>query len=93
MSYYNQLNPWCIVRCLPNAQTLIVARLRRRPDAEAHLRILQQLSPTAIYQILFDVREHPSQDDRPQAHCIDAQCQQLPPDPTFLMSSNPNHNL
>ncbi|WP_088893518.1 hypothetical protein [Leptolyngbya ohadii] len=58
MSYYNQLNPWCVVRCLPNAQTLIVARLRRRPDAEAHLRILQQLSPSATYRLLFDLPEH-----------------------------------
>jgi len=57
MTYYNQLHPWCIIRCLPNAQTLIVARLRRRNDAEAHLRILQQLTPTATYHIIFDVAD------------------------------------
>lgn len=55
MSYYNQLNPWCIIRCLPNAQTFIVVRFRRRNDAEAHLRILQQLTPTATYCLIFDV--------------------------------------
>ena len=57
MSYYTQLNPWCIIRCLPNAQTLIVVRLRRRNDAEAHLQILQQLSPTAVYYIIFDISQ------------------------------------
>lgn len=56
-----------MVCCLPNAQTLIITRLRRRPDAEAHLRILQQLNPSTIYRILFDVSEDPSpQDDRPK---------------------------
>jgi hypothetical protein len=58
MTYYNQLSPWCIIRCLPNAQTLIVARLRRRNDAEAHLRILQQITPTATYHIIFDVADN-----------------------------------
>lgn len=57
MTYYNQLSPWCIIRCLPNAQTLIVARFRRRNDAEAHLRILQQITPTATYHIIFDVAD------------------------------------
>jgi hypothetical protein len=69
MSYYNQLHPWCIIRCLPNAQTLIITRLRRRNDAEAHLRILQQLTPTAIYQIIFDVAE----DSQEASDRIDAQ--------------------
>lgn len=57
MSYHIQLHPWCIIRCLPQAQTLIVARLRRRNEAEAHLQILQQLSPTAVYRIIFDVSQ------------------------------------
>jgi hypothetical protein len=54
MSYYDQLHPWCIIQLLPNAQTLTVARFRRRNDAIAYLRVLQQLSPTANYQLLFD---------------------------------------
>jgi hypothetical protein len=53
-NYHQQLHPWCIVCYLPNAQTLIVARLRRRNDAEAHLRILRQMNPDRSYEIVFD---------------------------------------
>lgn len=54
MSYYDRLHPWCIIRCFPNAQTVIVDRFRRRNDAEAHLRILRQINPDALYEIIFD---------------------------------------
>ena len=54
MTYYSQLHPWRIICRLPNAWTLIVARLRRRNDAEARLRILRQLTPTATYHVIFD---------------------------------------
>jgi len=37
MTYIEKLNPWCIVRHFPNMQNKIVARFRRRNDAEAHL--------------------------------------------------------
>jgi hypothetical protein len=68
MTYYNQLNPWCIIRCLPNAQTLIVARFRCRNDAEAHLRILQRITPTAIHHIMFDVADDCwEKGDRPES--------------------------
>jgi len=33
----------------------IVARFRRRSDAEAHLQILRQLLPTAPHTIIFDI--------------------------------------
>jgi hypothetical protein len=33
----------------------IVARFRRRNDAEAHLQILRQLLPTAPHTIIFDL--------------------------------------
>ncbi len=55
MTYFKRLHPWCIIRPLPNLQTPIVARFRRRNDAEAHLQILQRLIPTATYSIIFDV--------------------------------------
>lgn len=74
MSYYNQLHPWHIVHCLPNAQTQTVARFRRRNDAEAHLRILQQLTPTATYRIIFASAENEQeQGDRPDAVLISSQ--------------------
>lgn len=53
-NYHHQLHPWCVVCCLPNAQTLIVARFRRRNDAEAHLRILRQMNAAQKYEIVFD---------------------------------------
>lgn len=55
MSYLDKLHPWCIVRHLPNLQNPIVARFRRRNDAEAHLQILQRLMPDAQFSIIFDV--------------------------------------
>jgi hypothetical protein len=55
MTYKTKLFPWCIIRPLPNMQQTIVARFRRRCDAEAHLRILRQLIPSDPYTIMFDV--------------------------------------
>ena len=54
MAYKDQLHPWCIVRCLPQARSITVARFRRRSEAEAHLQILQRILPTAAYTIMFD---------------------------------------
>jgi hypothetical protein len=53
-SYYERLHPWCIIRLLPNAQRITVARFRKRNDAEAHLKALRQLTPSALYEIMFD---------------------------------------
>jgi len=55
MSYKTQLFPWCIIRPKANIQQIIVARFRRRSDAEAHLQILRQLLPTAPHTIIFDI--------------------------------------
>lgn len=55
MTYKTQLFPWCIIRPLPNMQQKIVARFRRRSDAEAHLKILRLLLPNAPHTIIFDV--------------------------------------
>jgi hypothetical protein len=57
-SYRDSLHPWCIVRSFPNAHPLIVARFRRRSDAEAQLRALQRLMPTISFCIVFDARQH-----------------------------------
>lgn len=40
-AYRDRLNPWCVVR-LSEQAPVTVARFRRRPDAEAHLRLLTQ---------------------------------------------------
>ncbi|MBE9178755.1 hypothetical protein IQ268_09305 [Oculatella sp. LEGE 06141] len=60
MSYRDRLSPWCIVRHLPKARSIIVARFRRRPEAEAHLRTMQQLLPTTHHTIVFDAIAQPS---------------------------------
>lgn len=54
MSYKDRLYPWCIIRHLPKSQNMVVGRLRRRNDAEEHLRILKQLMPHASFSIIFD---------------------------------------
>lgn len=53
MAYRDQLYPWCIVRLLSDEST-VVARFRRRVDAEAHLRILQQTAPQTGFNIVFE---------------------------------------
>ncbi|WP_242050743.1 hypothetical protein [Oculatella sp. FACHB-28] len=60
-SYRDSLHPWCIVRSFPNAHTLVVARFRRRNDAEAQLRALQRLIPVATFCIVFDAGQRSDQ--------------------------------
>jgi hypothetical protein len=54
MTYKDRLFSWCIVLHLPDAQNKIVGRLRRRNDAEEHIKLLRRLTPTAEYSIIFD---------------------------------------
>jgi hypothetical protein len=61
MTYREQLHPWCIVRHTAEAEQsvsppeqLVVARFRRRNNAEDHLRRMQRLSPDCSYSIIFD---------------------------------------
>jgi len=52
---YNQLlHPWCVVQLLPPMQRRTIARFRRRNDADAHLKALRRLSPSAQYTVMFD---------------------------------------
>lgn len=60
MSYFEQLHPWAITRPIPNQQPIVVARFRRRPDAEAHLKILQRMLPAVPFQIVFDAPPAPT---------------------------------
>ena len=53
-AYSQQLHPWCIIQHLPEMQRRVVARFRRRNDADAHLRALHRLAPLAEYAIVFD---------------------------------------
>ncbi|MDF5711010.1 MAG: hypothetical protein PUP90_25890 [Nostoc sp. S4] len=55
MTYLEKLSPWCIVRLKPNMQNQIVARFRRRSDAEAHLQVLCRLIPGVSFTLIFNV--------------------------------------
>ena len=55
MTYLEKLSPWCIVRLKPNMQNQIVARFRRRSDAEAHLQVLCRLIPSVSFTLIFNV--------------------------------------
>lgn len=55
MTYLEKLSPWCIVRLKPNMQNQIVARFRRRSDAEAHLQVLCRLIPSISFTLIFNV--------------------------------------
>lgn len=52
--YRDQLRPWCVVRQTKTLQSQIVSRCRRRAEAEAQLRLLQQLHPEQTFTIVFE---------------------------------------
>lgn len=54
MNHADCLRPWCIICLQPNLQHLVLNRFQRRHDAEAHLKVLQQIMPTASYTMMFD---------------------------------------
>jgi hypothetical protein len=54
MTYQEKLCPWMIVRLQPDQPQFIVARFRRRSDAEGRLRILKQTTTSIEFAIAFD---------------------------------------
>lgn len=55
MTYLEKLNPWCIMRLQANMQNQVVARFRRRSDAEAHLQVLRRLIPSVSFTLIYNV--------------------------------------
>lgn len=55
MSYEQRLQPWVIVRLLPNMQRIIVQRFRRRSEAENYIKALHRIEPRSYFVIVFDV--------------------------------------
>ena len=47
MPYSARLNPWAVVRLLPNCQRVTIARHRSESDAAGYCRILHRLEPQA----------------------------------------------
>jgi hypothetical protein len=56
-NYWIRLHPWCIVRLLPRMQRIVVQRFRSRTQAEEYLRVIQNLMPTTVHEIVFDLDE------------------------------------
>lgn len=65
MTYKEKLNPWCIIRPVPNLQAQVIARFRRRVDAEGRLKILNRMTPNSAFEIVFDTA--PKDTDAPDA--------------------------
>jgi hypothetical protein len=53
LTYREKLQPWRIIRLLPNLQRVTVAHFTRRNDAEAYLMALRRLMPTANHCLVF----------------------------------------
>jgi hypothetical protein len=47
-------DPWCVICLQPNLQHYVLNRFQRRCQAEAHLKVLRQMTPTANYIMMFD---------------------------------------
>ena len=56
MTYFERLHPWCIVKLLPNCQRIVVARFRKRNDADDYFRVLQRLVKESTFAIVFDIQ-------------------------------------
>ncbi|HEY9889017.1 MAG TPA: hypothetical protein V6D02_11495 [Candidatus Obscuribacterales bacterium] len=53
MTYQNKLQPWCIVRQLPEMKRVIVDRFRHYPEADARAQFLRQQTPNSKFLVLF----------------------------------------
>ncbi|MGL5061235.1 MAG: hypothetical protein ACRC62_14780 [Microcoleus sp.] len=52
-TYRDRLQPWHLIRHLPNCQRHTVARFARRRDAESYLNSLRRLMPGVPHTIVF----------------------------------------
>lgn len=51
---YTDRQPWCIIRLQPDLHHHVLNRFQRRHEAEAYLKVLRQMTPTASYTVMFD---------------------------------------
>lgn len=54
MPYKERLNPWVLVRLLPNLQRITIGQFRTRSDADGHLHILRRLIPSAKIVVMLN---------------------------------------
>lgn len=57
--YHDRLHSWVIICQLPKIQRATVCRFRKRNEAEEYLKVLQRLSPDAIFLIIFEPPDPP----------------------------------
>jgi len=65
MNYQDQLSPWVIHQLLPDLTRATVIRFRRRGEAEAYLKVIQRMRPSAQFAIAFEAP--PAQPVKPPA--------------------------
>jgi hypothetical protein len=52
--YRARLFPWAVMRLLPNCQRSVLARFRKRNEAEEYLRLLRVVEHDWVCEIVFD---------------------------------------
>ncbi|NJR64415.1 MAG: hypothetical protein HC772_02335 [Leptolyngbyaceae cyanobacterium CRU_2_3] len=55
MNYRDALAPWCIIQHLPKMQHAVIARFRKRNEAQEYLKVVKRLNPAIVYEIVFDL--------------------------------------
>lgn len=53
MTYQEQLNPWMVQNQHPQLGQQIIARFRRRGEADAYLNAMQQMRPSMRLSVAF----------------------------------------
>ena len=51
MPYKERLNPWVLVRLLPNMKRVVVGQFHTRSDTDGYLEILRHLIPQLHYHL------------------------------------------
>ncbi|NJR66703.1 MAG: hypothetical protein HC772_17540 [Leptolyngbyaceae cyanobacterium CRU_2_3] len=62
MIYRDSLSPWCVIQHLPQFQHAIIARFRKRNDAEEYIKVMRRMNPAMTYEIVFDPPIAPAED-------------------------------
>ncbi len=57
MTYQEQLSPWMVQQQLPNVENRVLARFRRRGDADAYLKLMKEMRPSLALSVIFST-EH-----------------------------------
>ncbi len=53
MTYQEKLNPWTVQNQHPNLGQQVIARFRRRGEADAYLNAMQQMRPSMRLSVAF----------------------------------------